>query len=74
MVLKLAIHNYRDAVRHARRDQFRVWWEEMMKRGVLFHPDAFENLFVSFAHNDTDVECTLKAVEIALPEVTRRMR
>lgn len=68
------IRNYRDAVHHARKDFFRIWWEEMMKRGVLFHPDAFENLFVSFAHNDTDVECTLKAVEIALPEVTRRMR
>jgi glutamate-1-semialdehyde 2,1-aminomutase len=68
------IRNYRDAVHHARKDFFRIWWEEMMKRGVLFHPDAFENLFVSFAHNDTDVECTLKAVERALPEVKRRMR
>jgi glutamate-1-semialdehyde 2,1-aminomutase len=68
------IRNYRDAVRHARRDLFRIWWEEMIKRGVLFHPDAFENLFVSFAHSDTDVECTLHAVESALPEVQRRMR
>jgi glutamate-1-semialdehyde 2,1-aminomutase len=68
------IRNYRDAVHHARRDQFRVWWEEMMKRGVLFHPDAFENLFVSFAHSDIDVECTLQAVEGALPEMRRRLR
>jgi glutamate-1-semialdehyde 2,1-aminomutase len=68
------IHNYRDAVHHARRDRFRVWWEEMMKRGVLFHPDAFENLFVSFAHSDLDVECTLQAVEDALPEIHRRLR
>jgi glutamate-1-semialdehyde 2,1-aminomutase len=68
------IGNYRDAIHHARRDQFRVWWEEMMKRGVMFHPDAFENLFVSFAHTDIDVECTLQAVESALPEVRRRLR
>jgi len=68
------IHNYRDAVRHTRRDLFRVWWEEMMKRGVLFHPDALENLFVSFAHSDIDVECTLLAVEGALPEMRRRLR
>jgi glutamate-1-semialdehyde 2,1-aminomutase len=68
------IRNYRDAVHHARRDQFRVWWEEMLKRGVLFHPDAFENLFVSFAHSDIDVECTLQAVESALPEIRRRLR
>jgi len=67
------IRNYRDAVHHARRDQFRVWWEEMLKRGVLFHPDAFENLFVSFAHSDFDVECTLQAVESALPEMRQRL-
>lgn len=68
------IRNYRDAVRHARRDRFRIWWEEMMKRGVLFHPDALENLFVSFAHSDDDIECTLRAVEKALPEVRRRLQ
>jgi len=68
------IRSYREAVRHARRDLFRVWWEEMMKRGVLFHPDAFENLFVSFAHTDDDVERTLQAVEGALPEMHRRLR
>lgn len=68
------IRNYRDAVRHARKDLFRIWWEEMMKRGVLFHPDAFENLFVSFAHTEEDVERTLKAVKDALPEIKRRIR
>jgi glutamate-1-semialdehyde 2,1-aminomutase len=68
------VRNYRDAVRFARKDLFRIWWEEMMKRSVLFHPDAFENLFVSFAHTDTDVELTLQAVDDALPDVRRRMR
>jgi len=67
------IRNYRDAVRHARRDLFRVWWEEMMKQGVFFHPDAFEYLFVSFAHSDLDIEPTLQAVERALPEMRRRI-
>ena len=68
------IRNYRDAVRSARKDLFRIWWEEMMSRGVLFHPDAFENLFISFAHTDTDVELTLQAVDDALRDVRRRMR
>lgn len=68
------IRNYRDAVNYARKDLFRMWWEEMMERGVLFHPDAFENLFVSFAHNETDVESTLKAVDVAVPALRRRMR
>lgn len=66
--------NYRDAVRHARKDVFRGWWEEMMNRGVLFHPDAFENLFVSFAHTESDVERTLQAVDDAIPDLRRRMR
>ena len=68
------IRSYRDAVRFARKDLFRIWWEEMMSRGVLFHPDAFENLFVSFAHSDADVELTLQAVDDALPELRRRAR
>lgn len=55
------IHNYRDAARFARQDLFRIWWEGMLDRGHLFHPGAFENLFVSFAHKDVDVDQTLVA-------------
>lgn len=55
------IRNYRDAARFARHDVFRVWWEGMLDRGVLFHPGAFENLFLSFAHTDDDIDRTLVA-------------
>jgi glutamate-1-semialdehyde 2,1-aminomutase len=55
------IRNYRDAARFARHDVFRSWWEGMLDRGVLFHPGAFENLFVSFAHSSDDIEQTLAA-------------
>ena len=55
------IRNYRDAARHARHDLFRSWWEGMLDAGVLFHPGAFENLFVSFAHSDDDIDQTLEA-------------
>ncbi len=54
------IHNYRDAARHASHELFRIWWEGMLDRGVLFHPGAFENLFVSFAHTKEDVDQTLE--------------
>ncbi len=53
------IRNYREAARHARHDVFRLWWEGMLDRGVMFHPGAFENLFVSFAHSEADIEATL---------------
>jgi glutamate-1-semialdehyde 2,1-aminomutase len=55
------IHNYRDAHRYASHALFRRWWEGMLERGILFHPHAFENLFVSFAHTDDDVDATLEA-------------
>jgi glutamate-1-semialdehyde 2,1-aminomutase len=53
------IRNYRDAARYARHDIFRHWWEGMLERDVLFHPGAFENLFVSFAHSESDIDHTL---------------
>jgi glutamate-1-semialdehyde 2,1-aminomutase len=38
----------------------------MLERDVLFHPGAFENLFVSFAHSESDIDLTLaKADEVA---------
>ncbi len=55
------IHNYRDAERHADQDLFRRWWLGMIERGILFHPGAYENLFVSMAHTDTDIDLTLAA-------------
>ena len=55
------IRNYRDAARYASHERFRVWWKGMLDRGVLFHPGAFENLFVSFAHTDEDIDATLEA-------------
>ncbi len=67
------IRNYRDAVHHARKDLFRMWWEEMMQQGVLFHPDAFENLFLSFAHSEEDIEMTLEAVGRIIPVMRRRL-
>ena len=57
------IHNYRDAERHADQTLFRRWWEGMLARGVLFHPGAYENLFVSTAHGEEDVALTLAAAQ-----------
>ena len=68
------IRNYRDAIHHARKDLFRIWWGEMMQQGVLFHPDALENLFLSFAHTERDIELTLAAVDRAIPAIRRRIR
>jgi glutamate-1-semialdehyde 2,1-aminomutase len=67
------IENYRDAVRYTNTHTFRIWWEEMLVRGVLFHPGPFENLFISFAHSLTEIDKTLEAAESAVDAVIKRM-
>jgi glutamate-1-semialdehyde 2,1-aminomutase len=57
------VRNYRDAARYADHAMFRRWWEGMLAHDVLFHPGAFENIFVSFAHSDADVDRTLEAAD-----------
>lgn len=70
---KEPIHNYRDAERHADQETFRHWWEGMLARGVLFHPGAYENLFVSTAHTHEDVAETLSAARQVAAELARKV-
>jgi len=67
------IGSWRDADAFARTGSFRVFWEEMVLRDVLFHPNQFENLFISTAHTEKHVEATLAALDGALPIVKRRL-
>ena len=67
------IHNYREAVRYANGDIFRIWWEEMLYQGILFHPHYFENLFVSTAHTKEDIDLTLERAERAVFNVEKRI-
>jgi len=68
------IRNYRDAARHASAEQFRIWFEEMLDRGVLFHPGHFENLFLSFAHDEQDIDVTLAQASESFDAVLARSR
>ena len=63
------IHNYRDAARHCDHHMFRAWWEGNLERGVLFHPGAYENLFISFAHTEDDVAKTLSVAREVVREL-----
>lgn len=67
------IHNYRDAERHADQNLFRKWWQGMLSRGVLFHPGAYENLFVSTAHTREDIAQTLAAAKEVSAELARNV-
>ena len=65
------IRNYREAERHADQALFDRWWRGMLSRGVLFHPGAYENLFVSAAHSAEDVDATLDAARDTAQELLR---
>jgi len=40
---------------------------------VLFHPHYFENMFISMAHTDADVEHTLEVAEEAAAAVEKKV-
>jgi glutamate-1-semialdehyde 2,1-aminomutase len=64
------IRNWRDAEKFANEGLFTRWWQEMLLRGVLFHPSQFENLFMSLVHTNADVDAMLNAATDAFA-VTR---
>jgi glutamate-1-semialdehyde 2,1-aminomutase len=67
------IRSWREARAHARTGSFRLFWEEMVLRGVLFHPNQFENLFISTVHADAHIDETLLALDQALPALKSRL-
>jgi glutamate-1-semialdehyde 2,1-aminomutase len=66
------IRNWRDAQRYASEPLFTRWWQEMLLRGVLFHPSQYENLFVSLVHSSDDVSHTLDAAGQAFAVISKR--
>jgi glutamate-1-semialdehyde 2,1-aminomutase len=66
------IRNWRDAQRYADEDLFTRWWQEMLLRGVVFHPSQYENLFLSLVHTAGDVSDMLGAAQEAFAVVARR--
>jgi glutamate-1-semialdehyde 2,1-aminomutase len=65
------IRNWRDAQRYADEDLFTRWWQEMLLRGVLFHPSQYENLFLSLVHTADDVNDMLSAAQEAFAVIGR---
>ena len=61
-----------DAQRYASEPLFTRWWQEMLLRGVLFHPSQYENLFVSLVHSSDDVSHTLDAAGQAFAAISKR--
>jgi glutamate-1-semialdehyde 2,1-aminomutase len=63
------ISNWRDARNYADEGAFTRWWQEMLLRGVMIHPDQHECMFVSLVHDRADVDRTLEAAVHAFAAV-----
>lgn len=66
------IRNWREAAAYTDQDLYREWYQEMFLRGILFHPNTFENIFVSLVHSEEDVDATLNAAEDSFRTIAGR--
>jgi glutamate-1-semialdehyde 2,1-aminomutase len=57
-----AVRNFED-VKSTNIRQFKVFFAEMLSRGIYIAPSAYEAMFVSLAHSKADIEKTINASE-----------
>jgi glutamate-1-semialdehyde aminotransferase len=73
-----ALHEYRDVRRHCDFDRYIQLQHFLQRRGVYFHPNQFEPMFLSTAHTSSDIGIVLdrfgEAVEFCLAARTRRAK
>ncbi len=73
-----ALHEYRDVRRHCDFDRYIQLQHFLQRRGVYFHPNQFEPMFLSTAHASSDIGIVLdrfgEAVEFCLAARTRRAK
>lgn len=68
------IRNYRDALAYSSVEIFDRFHEQMLRRGVYFHPYHLERWFLSTAHDERDVQETLEAAAEAAEAVAAELR
>lgn len=53
----------------ADQEAFKVWFKAMLEQGIYLAPSQFETLFMSGAHTDEEIDCTIEAAGVALKKV-----
>jgi glutamate-1-semialdehyde 2,1-aminomutase len=66
-----AINDYRETA-NVDHDRFMDFAHEMIKRGVMVHPDPFEHWFLSTAHTEADIDRVLGAAEDSIRALPRQ--
>lgn len=64
------IASYRDFVGNCDSVKYRRFHKELLKRGIYFHPQQYEHLFVCTEHSTDDVQTCINAVDDALRSLT----
>jgi glutamate-1-semialdehyde 2,1-aminomutase len=72
LTLFFAAEPVRDYVGAKKSDtaRFAAFFREMLDRGIFLPPSQFEALFVSAAHSDSDIDCTLAAARESLAAIS----
>ena len=60
-----SVRDYESAIR-ADTQKFGEFHRKLLEQGVYWPPSQFEAAFVSQAHNEEDIEITIRAIEKAL--------
>ncbi len=55
--------SYRDVRRHCDGEKYIALQHAMQRRGVYFHPNQFETMFLSTAHTAEDIDVVLERIE-----------
>ena len=62
------VYNYDDSCA-SDQEAFKIWFKVMLEQGIYLAPSQFETLFMSGAHTDEDIACTITAAEQAFKAV-----
>jgi glutamate-1-semialdehyde 2,1-aminomutase len=65
------VHSYDDA-RQTDTALFARWHKAALARGVFLAPSSFEAAFVSSAHSESDIDFTIRELDVALGEARGR--
>ncbi|MBL0690969.1 MAG: glutamate-1-semialdehyde 2,1-aminomutase [SAR324 cluster bacterium] len=68
---KNPIKNYQEAL-SLDTNYFKLFFKEMLIRGIYLPPSMFEALFLSASHDDQDIEKTIKAFSDSISELAKR--
>jgi glutamate-1-semialdehyde 2,1-aminomutase len=60
-------------MRKANLGHFRIMYHELLKSGVFIPPSQFETCFVSYSHNEEDIDQTIESYSKALQKVKVRL-